>query len=297
MGTPSAPTSGAAEALGPRGRRAHKRLPRLGNNHHTADAESEAHERRRISARMVYRVVRAEGEGELERPVASLAWSALAAGPAVSTSLLAQGLLHYHLPDTSYRMALEAFGYCIGFLIVILGRLQLFTENTITAVLPLFANFNTHTALRTARLWIIVFAANLAGAFCAVACAVFFQTVPEPFLEALIVVSERFAAKSPSQAFTHGIPAGFLIAAIVWMLPSARSSHFGVVVALTYLIALGDFAHVIVGSAEVFLLVLMGKLSFTAGVSGLILPALAGNIVGGTALFAALAYAQVRREV
>lgn len=246
---------------------------------------------------MVYLVVRSEGEQELERPLPSLLWSGLAAGPAVSTSVLAQGFLYYHLPDSPYRAVLASFGYCIGFIIVILGRLQLFTENTISAVLPLFANFSSHMLFRTLRLWLAVFSANLAGAFACVCAALYLDTVPETMLQALITVSERFAEKSPWHAFTHGIPAGFLIAAIVWMLPSAAGSHFGVVAALTYVIALGDFAHVIVGSTEVFLLILVGNLDVFTGLFGLIVPALAGNIVGGTALFAALAYAQVRQEV
>lgn len=259
--------------------------------------ETTAHSRKRIGARVVYHVIKSEGEEELARPIASLAWSGLAAGPAVSTSLLAQGFLHYHLPDTAYRTVLELFGYCVGFLIVILGRLQLFTENTITAVLPLFNNWDLKTLLRTLRLWGIVLLANLAGAFIAIASAVYCNTVPEPMMDALVVVAQRFAEKSPLLAFTHAIPAGFLIAAIVWMLPSAGSSQLGVVVVLTYLIALGDFAHVVVGAAEVFLLILVGQLAVAHGLFGLVLPSLLGNIVGGTALFAALAYAQVRQEV
>lgn len=259
--------------------------------------ESTANSRKRISARMVYHVVRSEGEEELARPMASLAWSGLAAGPAVSTSLLAQGFLHYHLPDTAYRSVLELLGYCVGFLIVILGRLQLFTENTITAVLPLFNNWDLKTLFSTLRLWSVVLLANFAGAFIAVASAVYCNTVPEAMMDALVTVAQRFAEKPALLAFTHGIPAGFLIAAIVWMLPSAGNSQLGVVVVLTYLIALGDFAHVVVGAAEVFLLILVGEISVLHGLFGLVAPALLGNIVGGTALFAALAYAQVRQEV
>jgi formate/nitrite transporter FocA (FNT family) len=86
---------------------------------------------------MVYEVVRQEGEIELGRPLASLWWSGVAAGIAMYSSLLALGVLNEHLPDEPWKPLVANFGYCFGFIIVVLGRLQLFTENTITAVLPL----------------------------------------------------------------------------------------------------------------------------------------------------------------
>jgi formate/nitrite transporter FocA (FNT family) len=66
---------------------------------------------------------------------------------------------------------------------------------------------------------------------------------------------------------------------------------------MTYLIAIGGFAHVIVGSAEAFLLLLDGQVGVLRAFAGYLLPALVGNIIGGTALFSLLAYAQVREEI
>ena len=65
---------------------------------------------------------------------------------------------------------------------------------------------------------------------------------------------------------------------------------------MTYLIALGDFSHVIVGSAEVFTLLLQGELPILKAFQYLGLVGL-GNIVGGTGLFTLLAYAQVHKEI
>src|SRR4051812_30179237 len=97
----------------------------------------EARERRSVSARIVHEAVLAEGLEELERTSAALAWSGLAAGLSMGFSLAAEGLLRAHLPDTSWRPLVDRLGYSIGFLIVILGRQQLFTENTLTVILPL----------------------------------------------------------------------------------------------------------------------------------------------------------------
>ena len=66
---------------------------------------------------------------------------------------------------------------------------------------------------------------------------------------------------------------------------------------MTWLIALGGFTHIVAGSMEAFLLAVNGQLSVGAMVVGFMAPVLAGNIVGGTVLFAVLSYAQVMEEI
>ena len=80
------------------------------------------------------------------------------------------------------------------------------------------------------------------------------------------------------------------------MMPTAHGSEFFVLFAMIYLIALGNFAHVVAGSAEAFLLVLTGDASIGAAAQ-FILSAGVGNVIGGTGLFALLAYAQVQSEL
>jgi hypothetical protein len=75
------------------------------------------------------------------------------------------------------------------------------------------------------------------------------------------------------------------------------NAEFWIVLTLTYVIALGDFTHVIAGSAETFLLLFAGQLDIARALGELIAPALIGNVIGGTGLFALLAYAQVRQEL
>ena len=99
------------------------------------------------------------------------------------------------------------------------------------------------------------------------------------------------------EAFLHGIPAGFVLATIAWLLPNAPGQQIWIVTLLTYVIAIAGFSHVVAGSAEAWLLATTGEIGFGAAVLGFILPALAGNIIGGTGLFAALAHAQVRSEL
>lgn len=270
---------------------------RAASNGVSQDEARDIEERLRLRAPVVYEIIRIEGEEELARPVSSLWWSGIAAGVAISTSVVAEGLLHDGLPDSSWRPLVENFGYCFGFLIVILGRLQLFTENTITAVLPLAAERTRRNFLCTARLWGTVFAANLVGTFAFALAAVFAGIFTAEQVDAFREISHHLMAKPPIEMLLHAVPAGFLVAAIVWMIPSSEGSGFWVILAMTYLIALGDFAHVVAGSAEAFLLLLGGDIGLGKAMLGFVVPALIGNIIGGTALFAVLAYAQVKEEL
>ncbi len=98
----------------------------------------EAKERSAISAAVVHEAIREEGVSELKRSSSALMWSGLAAGLSMGFCLISEGLISRYLPGVSWAPLLSSFGYTIGFLIVVLGRQQLFTENTLTAIIPLF---------------------------------------------------------------------------------------------------------------------------------------------------------------
>ena len=253
----------------------------------------------RLSAREVYQSIRYDGEEEMARPLGSLWWSGIAAGIAIASSVVAKGLLHLELPDSPWRTVLEDFGYCAGFVLVVLGRMQLFTENTITVVLPLMARTSWHALFCTLRLWGVVFVANMVGTFVAAGFVVLVGKAATPdHLAAMLTIAEHaIVGRDFLTMLLLAVPAGFFVAALVWMLPNARGFEIWVIVLPTYLIAIGGFAHVVVGSMEVWLLVLSNELQVVDGLRGFIAPALLGNILGGTVLFSLLAYGQVRLEI
>ena len=244
---------------------------------------------------VVYEAIREEGEGELKRSSATLAWDGLAAGLAMGFSLVAEGLLRAHLPDAGWRPLVAKLGYCVGFLIIVLGRHQLFTENTLTAVLPFLQRRDGHTLAQVLRLWAVVLAANVAGALL-FAFILARTELFEPHVRAAFIEIGREAFRGWwGLAFLKGVFAGWLIAMMVWMLPASESARFFVVVVMTYLVALGKFAHVVAGSADTFYVILTGGAGW-GDYFGWLLPTLAGNIVGGTTLVAALGHAQVAGE-
>src|SRR4051812_14145743 len=140
-------------------------MPEVENHLQLSDKElEEAEERSSVTVHVVHEAVRREGEEELKRSTSALAWSGLAAGLSMGFSIIAEGLLRSKLPDTPWRPVITKLGYSAGFVLVILGRQQLFTENTLTPMLPLFHKKDTATLWNVMRLWSVVLLANMAGA-------------------------------------------------------------------------------------------------------------------------------------
>jgi len=246
---------------------------------------------------VIYEAVRRLGDQEMRRPTPSLLWSGLAAGLSMGFSLLAQAILHHHLPPSGWRELVTALGYPVGFLMVVLSRQQLFTETTITVLLPLLAEPTARKFASAGRLWGLVLASNLVGTALAAAFVTWTPAVDAPLRSAMTELSAKATGHGPIELAVQAVVAGYLMAAMVWLITSAGSGQVAIVTLMTYLIGVGGFAHVIAGSVESFLLVFNGHLDFSSMLAGFTLPVLAGNIVGGTLLFAMLSYAQVMHEM
>src|SRR5215210_2529554 len=135
----------------------------MSEDSHQQQQDEHADELSAPSGKIVYKAILQEGEEELERPSSALFWSGLAAGLSMGFSFIAEAILHAYLPKAEWTPLVSKFGYTVGFLIVILGRQQLFTENTLTPVLPLLKNKDGKTLVNMLRLWGVVLAANLLG--------------------------------------------------------------------------------------------------------------------------------------
>jgi formate-nitrite transporter family protein len=249
-------------------------------------------------AAVSFEIVRREGAAELERPSASLAFSGLAAGLSMGFSLVATALLRVAVPAAApWRSVFENLGYTVGFLIVVLGRQQLFTENTVTAILPLLDERGRGRRLvQVLRLWTIVLASNLAGAaafaFAVTRLPVFAAPVRAAFLEI-----GRAAASEPFWTLlVRGIFAGWLIALMVWLLPGDENAHVPVILIITYIVGAAGLSHIIAGSVEVFTTVAAGERTWAEYFTAFFLPVFAGNTIGGVLLVSMLNYAQVAPE-
>lgn len=264
----------------------------------TEHEEESVQERLAPRAAVLFETVRREGAQELERPVAALTFSGLAAGLSMGFSLVGTAVLRAALPAGPWRGLIESLGYTLGFLIVVLGRQQLFTENTVTAILPLLDSPHRLRRLgQVARLWAIVLVANVVGTV-AFAYTVESSDVFPPALRATFLALGREAASGSFETlFLRAIFAGWLIALMVWVLPGAENAKAFAIVVITYLVGAAGFAHIIAGSVEVLTTVAAGERTWSEYFTGFFVPVLLGNCVGGIALVSLLNYGQVAPEV
>ncbi|HKS14398.1 MAG TPA: formate/nitrite transporter family protein [Pseudomonas sp.] len=262
----------------------------------SADEEQEVSHSQPPRAAVLHEIIRYQGDQELERTITALWWSALAAGLSMGLSLMAMGLFYSRLPDSDSSQVIASLGYSAGFLAVILARQQLFTENTLTAVLPVMTTPTLVNLGRLLRLWGVVLAGNLAGtllvAWVMLELPIFDSKTDVAFLE----VGRKVMKNDISQMFAKGIVSGWMIATMVWMIPSMEHAKIWIIVLITYLMALGDFTHIVVGSVEVSYLVWAGDETWTRFWLEFALPTLAGNIIGGSFIFALISHAQVRSD-
>jgi len=258
----------------------------------------DARKRASPSAAVVYQAIRTEGNDELARSTAALAWSGIAAGLSMGFSLVAQGLLRAHLPEATWSPLLWRLGYTMGFLVVVLGRQQLFTENTLTAIIPLLAPAAEGDPPRAkvtnvARLWAVVLTSNLVGALLFAWAVARTATFAPDVRRAFDAICADAIQATAATNLLRGVFAGWLIALMVWLLPVARTSRVTVIVLITYLVGLGNLTHVVAGAVEVFYLPFRGMAGFGHVLGRYVGPAFVGNVIGGVTLTAALNHAQV----
>ncbi|MBV8551729.1 MAG: formate/nitrite transporter family protein [Acidobacteriaceae bacterium] len=259
----------------------------------TEKEKEKAEERTSVSAHVVHEAIRYDGEDELQRPVSALAWSGLAAGMSMGFSFVTMALFRAYLPSASWAPLVVKLGYPVGFLIVILGRQQLFTENTLTAIIPLLARRNLPTFLRVARLWVVVLLANMVGAHLFAWVVGNTSMFDRDVRAAMFQLSTQAVDVTFGTAVLRGIFAGWLIAMVVWMGAAYQNGRLAIIVILTYVVGLAGLTHIIAGAVEVLFLAMVGAKSWGAIAWGYLLPTLIGNSIGGVSLTAAVNHAQV----
>nr|WP_204565606.1 formate/nitrite transporter family protein [Citrobacter braakii] len=248
-------------------------------------------------AMAIHEHIRQDGEKEMERDAMALLWSAIAAGLSMGASLLAKGIFHVQLEGVPGGFLLENLGYTFGFIIVIMARQQLFTENTVTAVLPVMQNPTLGNFGLLMRLWSVVLLGNIIGTGVAAWAFEHMPIFDEETRDAFFKIGMDVMKNTPTEMFSNAIISGWLIATMVWMFPAAGAAKIVVIILMTWLIALGDTTHIVVGSVEILYLVFNGTLHWSDFFWPFALPTLAGNICGGTFIFALMSHAQIRNDM
>ena len=263
----------------------------------TDEEEKNIREQMPHRAPVLFEIIRRSGQEELERSLLSLWWSGLVAGLSIGFSVLVPAMLQRYLPPGGWSPIITQLGYSVGFVIVILSRQQLFTENVITAVVPVMAKSHLRNLGLMLRLWAIVLVANVVGAICFSLFLRYGGAIDASLGGAIHTISEHQLHAMPMETMGRAMVAGFLIASLVWILAGIEGAGLGIIILMTYLIALGGFDHVVAGSVEASYLVLEGAESVGDAITRFFLPTLVGNLIGGTVIFTLLSYAQIRDEL
>lgn len=251
----------------------------------------------RPDALILHEIIRREGEEEMQRTALALSLSAFAAGLTMGFSLIVPGVLKGHLPHEPWAELVMSAGYSIGFLIVVLGRQQLFTENTVTPILPLLTERTGAALLRVARLWAIVLVANIVATLLIATVLAHTDAFKPEVREAFAEISHHTIEDPFWTTVIKAIFAGWLIALMVWILPATGSAAPFIILLMTSLVSMCGLAHIVAGSVDAFYLVAIGQIDVATYVTGFFVPTLIGNVVGGVTLVSVLNFGQVAPDI
>jgi formate-nitrite transporter family protein len=245
----------------------------------------------RPSAEDIYKQVAANARQELKRTNVALAISGFGGGAFMGLSALGTAIAVALIGTGSAAQIISRMFYPLGFIVVIIGRSQLFTENTLYPVALVLAE--KREFWNTVRLWSIVLPANIIGALSFSLLAAWTPALQPMFVEALTHLGLEGLAHPASTIFWSGVIGGWIIALTAWLVSGSHSITGSVMIIwlLTYIVGLGNFAHCIASSCEILVAVLTHHATWGAYM-GWLIPAVAGNICGGVGLVTILEYGQ-----
>ena len=246
----------------------------------------------RPSAEEIFFQVAKNARQELKRSTISLGFSGFAGGIFMGLTALGNAIALAMLGTSTKIQFIAKMFYPLGFIVVILGRAQLFTENTLYPVALVLTEKRHFWA--TMRLWFTVLPANVLGAFTFAALATLTTAISPHVIQSLALLGVETLHREPSAIFWSGVMGGWIIATAAWLVSGSHSITGSVMIIwmLTFVVGLGNFAHCIAGSGEVFAAILSHQApwrSFPAW----FFPAVAGNICGGVGMVTLLEYGQV----
>jgi formate/nitrite transporter FocA (FNT family) len=245
--------------------------------------------RDRFSADEIFQRIIVAADHEVTATRRELLASGLAAGFAITVTFLLYASLY---ASTDGDPVTSALLYPLGFVFIILGDYQLYTENTLPPVALTLERLASVPSLF--RIWGLVLVANLAGgALGALALASTGVLSPDAALAA-----EGFARKAIETPwwtlFSKAVFAGLIVAGVVWVDYSLRDSISRLVLVYVSFLAIpfANLYHVVVSATEMLYLVFLGELSLLVGTTQFVLPVLLGNSIGGVVLVTVVNYFQ-----
>jgi formate/nitrite transporter FocA (FNT family) len=249
----------------------------------------------RRTAREIFRGVEKNARDELRRSTQALAFSGLAGGMSMGLTGIAVAAAMVALNGVPGRGFIAYMLYPVGFIAVIIGRAQLFTENTLYPV-ALVLSEKRHMG-ETARLWTVVFVGNVLGAIAFAGLAVGSDALNPDIHAALVELGKQAVQGTASHIFWSGVIGGWIIALVAWLVTASHWTigQIAVIWLLTFVVGVGHFAHCIASTGEIMSAVIAGAVPLSRYLAWLAL-ATSGNITGGIMIVTVLNFGQVKLE-
>jgi formate/nitrite transporter FocA (FNT family) len=257
--------------------------------------EAEAESSNRRSAGEIFAAAVKNARDELDRSSRALAFSGVAGGLTMGLTGLAVASVHAIIGQSGWSDLASFLFYPIGFIAVIIGRGQLFTENTLYPVILVLDERSARDIRNTARLWGVVFFSNVAGAVAFAALAIRTGALKTEIATALVDLGKQAVSQPAAQVFWSGVLGGWLIALVAWMVSASHWTigQLAMTWLLTFVVGVARLAHCIATSGEILSAVVHGDVAVGAYAYWLLLATL-GNIAGGVVIVSLLNYGQVK---
>lgn len=245
----------------------------------------------RFSWSEIYQRLLASASEEIDSSRRELFFSGLTAGFAIVLTLIGHAVGVAHFPNNPF---LSGLLYPIGFIYIIIGRYQLFTENTLPPVMLVLTRLGSIPSLL--RVWMWVLFANVTGAALGALILGHTAVLSPDAMQAGTALAAHGLEMDWWDVFFKAVFAGWLVAGVVWLGTASRdtASRFLLVYLVFYVIAAAELFHVVTAAAEVVFYLAADPSAPTLGTlfSELWLPILLGNTAGGVLVFTFVSYAQ-----
>jgi len=241
-----------------------------------------------LSTDEVYQRVVADADHEITSGTRELFFSALAAGFAITVTFL----LYASVTATAETKIVGVLLYPLGFIYIIIGGYQLYTENTLPPVALTLERLASIPTLF--RHWLIVLAGNFLGGGLGALALAYGGVFDDATAQVALGFAEKGIATPATDLFVKAAFAGLIVAGVVWINFAARDTISRlVVVYLAFLaIPMGNLFHVVVSFTEVVYLSLVTGTNPLPALGGFVLPVLLGNTLGGVVLVTVVNYYQ-----
>ena len=247
----------------------------------------------RFSSEEVFQRIVASADEEVSTGTRELLFSGLAAGFAIVLTFLAHAVGSAQFPNNTL---LGSLLYPIGFMYIILGRYQLYTENTLPPVALVLTRLASLPLV--ARVWTVVLVGNVLGA----ALGAFVLANTHVLSPAAMAAGAEFTKSGLDTAwwdvFYKALFAGWLVAGVVWLDHAVRDSvaRLLLIYVVFYTISVTELYHVVTSAADALFYVFVGEGALLTVAYEFWLPVLLGNTIGGVVLVALVNYGQAERQ-